>query len=75
MDDFKEGLTKESDSFFSSFSSERPAFLYVQDYDWLWIYTLNPKLRDAVVFNRQDVGSRNVLLVANTTGAALLRAQ
>jgi len=75
VDDFKEGLTKESDSFFSSFSSERPAFLYVQDYDWLWIYTLNPKLRDAVVFNRQDVGSRNVLLVANTTGAALLRAQ
>ena len=75
VEDFKDGLEKESDAFFSVFTSERPAFLYVQDYDWLWIYAFHPDLQGAVVLDRRNVGSRSVLLVANPAGAALLRSK
>ena len=73
VEDFKAGLKKESDTFFSVFTSDKPAFLYVQDYDWLWICAFHPDVHGAVVLDRRNVGSRTVLLVANPAGAALLR--
>jgi 4-amino-4-deoxy-L-arabinose transferase-like glycosyltransferase len=72
IEDFKNGLRKEADEFFAVFSSDRPAFLYVQDYDWRWIYAIHPDMHGAVVLDHEDVGSRSVLLVANPAGAALM---
>lgn len=72
IEDFKNGLRKEADEFFAVFSSDKPAFLYVQDYDWRWIYAIHPDMHGAVVLDHEDVGSRSVLLVANPAGAALM---
>lgn len=72
VEDFKNGLKKVSDEFFTVFGSTRPAFLYVQDSDWRWIYALHPDLQGAVVLDKSSVGSRNVLLVANPAGASLI---
>lgn len=72
MEDFERGLTRESDAFFNVFGSEKPAYLYVQEYDWRWIYAVHPDIQGAAVISRDAVGSRDVLLVANPAGAALL---
>jgi len=74
IQDFRKGLERESEEFFSVFGSSRPAFLYVQDYDWRWIFALHPDTRGAVVLSQSDVGSRRVLLIANPAGAQLISA-
>lgn len=71
IQDFKNGLERESEEFFSVFSSSKPAFLYVQEEDWRWIYAIHPDIHGAVVLNQSNVGSRHVLLVANPAGATL----
>ena len=72
INDFKKGLETESEEFFSVFSSARPAFLYVQEYDWRWIYAVHPNIHGAVVLSQSNVGSRRVLLIANPAGAKLV---
>lgn len=72
INDFKKGLEKESEEFFSVFGSARPAFLYVQEYDWRWIYAVHPNIQGAVVLSESNVGSRRVLLIANPAGAKLV---
>ncbi len=73
IEDFKRGLEAESDAFFDVFDSPRPAFLYVQENDWRWIYAIHPDVHGAVVLREDHVGSRHVLLIANPSGATLLR--
>jgi len=74
IQDFKNGLEEESEAFFRVFDSSKPAFLYVQEEDWRWIYALHPDIHGAVVLNQARVGSRHVLLVANPAGAKLVPA-
>lgn len=73
LQDFKNGLEEESEAFFTVFDSSKPAFLYVQEDDWRWIYALHPDIHGAVVLNQARVGSRHVLLVANPAGAELVQ--
>lgn len=70
--DFKEALAKAGRDFFKAFESSRPAYLYVQEYDWRWIYALHPDIQDAKVLHEELVGRRHVLLIANPAGEALL---
>ncbi|HOC70886.1 MAG TPA: glycosyltransferase family 39 protein [Candidatus Hydrogenedentes bacterium] len=72
IQDFKKGLEQESEGFFAVFGSSKPAFLYVQEYDWRWIYAVHPDIHGAVVLDQSNVGSRRVLLIANPAGAKLL---
>ena len=74
IQDFENGLEKEGEAFFSSFGSSKPAFLYVQEYDWRWLYAVHPDIHGAIVLNQSNVGSRCVLLVANPAGAQLILA-
>lgn len=70
--EFRQALEAESDAFFDAFASETPAFLFVRERDWRWVYAVHPDLRGARVLHREQVGSRDVLLVANPAGARLL---
>jgi len=72
IQDFENGLERESEEFFPVFGSSRPAFLYVQEYDWRWIYAIHPDVHGAVLLNQSRVGSRRVLLIANPPGAQLI---
>jgi hypothetical protein len=72
IEDFKHGLEAESAAFFDVFDSSQPAFLYVQENDWRWIYAIHPDVHGAVVVREDHVGSRHVLLIANPSGATLL---
>lgn len=71
--DFENGLAKESEDFFAVFGSTKPAFLYVQEEDWRWIYAIHPDIHGAVVLSQSNVGSRHVLLVANPAGTQLIQ--
>ncbi|HOH41851.1 MAG TPA: glycosyltransferase family 39 protein [Candidatus Hydrogenedentes bacterium] len=73
-EEFKEGLEKENAILFDAFDSPKPAFLYVQDEDWRWIYAIHPDVRNAVMLSQANVGSRHVLLFANPAGAHLFYA-
>lgn len=71
---FQEALKQESNLFFEAFGSNKPAYLYVQENDWRWLYAIHPDMRNAVVLHHDQVGSRDVLLVANAAGKGLLEA-
>lgn len=71
--DFKNGLEQTSEAFFDVFDDSKPAFLYIQENDWRWIYAIHPDVHGAVVLDEDQVGSRHVLLVANLSGAQLMR--
>ncbi|HDP33960.1 MAG TPA: glycosyltransferase family 39 protein [Candidatus Hydrogenedentes bacterium] len=71
--EFQRALKAESDEFFTVFASSRPAFLYVQENDWRWLYAIHPDMRNAHVLHQEQVGSRHVLLVANDAGRSLLQ--
>lgn len=54
----------------ADFGTAVPAFAYVQTRDWRWMIALRPELRRFAVIGHSDVGSREVLLLANPAGAA-----
>lgn len=54
------------------FNAPGPGFMFVQEEDWKWLIPLFPDLGKCSVIRRQSVGSRNVLLLANIDGAALV---
>jgi 4-amino-4-deoxy-L-arabinose transferase-like glycosyltransferase len=56
--------------FAERFESPRPAFAFVRAEDWLWQAAEFPPLAEFRVVDQANVGSRNVLLIANTAGAA-----
>lgn len=58
---------------FSSMKSPQPAFIMVLQQDWRWIVALQPEARDLEVLTENNVGSREVLLLANESAAALVR--
>lgn len=57
------------DRLFSSMEGPRPAFIMVLEEDWRWVLALEPDGRALEVLNRTNVGSREVLLLANTAAA------
>ncbi|MDX9973777.1 MAG: glycosyltransferase family 39 protein [FCB group bacterium] len=71
---FESALTKTVDTFVAEFETGGPAFFFVEDVDWRWLVALYPHLRDFPVVDYQAVGSRGVLLIANTPASAMTEA-
>jgi 4-amino-4-deoxy-L-arabinose transferase-like glycosyltransferase len=69
---YGKALETEVGSFATEFGGDTPAFAFVQTEDWRWLLALEPRLRDYVVVVHEAVGSRDVLLVTNAAGSALL---
>lgn len=60
------------DGFAATFGGDSPAFMFVQDDDWRWLLPLFSQLPKVEIVRQQRVGSREVLLIANEQGKALL---
>lgn len=58
--------------FVATFQTDSPAYFFVQEEDWRWLLALEPAFQQMPVIREQRVGSREVLLVGNTAGQALL---
>ena len=70
---FEAALAQTAAGLFEEFEAGGPAFLIVQEEDWRWVLPLYPSVRETQVVYARSVGSRNVLLLANGKGAALLQ--
>lgn len=68
---FKDAVARELDALFKA---DRAVFAFAQEEDFDWLVVVDIRLRDLRILQRAEVGSRDVLLVANDRGAALLRA-
>ncbi len=68
---FEEALRGQLDAFFTQFARERPALCLVQEEDWRWILALHPAARDLLLLRHQDVGSRQVMLLANAAASKI----
>lgn len=69
---FESHLRMALDDFAAKFSTFEPSFFFVQDDDWRWILPMQSKPPAYHVVQQQRVGSREVLLIANDAGEALL---
>ncbi len=61
------------DRLFSSMAGPRPAFVMVLEEDWRWILALMPEGRTLESLTHNNVGSREVLLLANASAADIAR--
>jgi len=60
------------EDFRKRFNGSTPAFLLVREQDWRWMLPLCPALQELAVILRATTGHRDVLLMANAAGLALL---
>jgi 4-amino-4-deoxy-L-arabinose transferase-like glycosyltransferase len=58
-------------SFASDFTSDGPAFMFVQTRDWPWQLVLAPELMNHMVVDEDRIGARHVLLIANESASGL----
>lgn len=65
---YERAAAKRLDQLFACVHSEDPAFIMVQEDDWRWILALAPDARQFHVLKDTNVGSRQVLLLANSAG-------
>ncbi|MCC6227582.1 MAG: hypothetical protein IT195_14420, partial [Microthrixaceae bacterium] len=72
---FKKELTRITEEFAAQFETGDPAFMVVQEKDWKWLLSFAPRMREYPLVARESVGSRYVLLIANTEGVKLLEKQ
>lgn len=72
---FETALIAELDQFAAEFGGAEPAFLYVQAEDWRWLAPLFSSPFPCVVVRHESVGRRDVLLLANESGARLAAAE
>jgi 4-amino-4-deoxy-L-arabinose transferase-like glycosyltransferase len=69
---FRKALLAEVGAFADDFQGSEPIALFVQQRDWPWILPLHESLRPHTVLGHRQVGSRQVLLIANPAAAELL---
>lgn len=69
---FEDELRHDVGNFAREFSGNGPAFMYIQEEDWRWLVTLWPEEAAITVLRHEKVGRREVLLIANGAGAALV---
>lgn len=68
-------LRAEVQEFEQGFLQATPAFAFVQKDDWIWILPFLTRPLDATSVAQQSVGQRDMLLLANSSGKALLESQ
>lgn len=71
-DHFKKELTRITEEFAAEFEAGGPAFMVVQEKDWKWLLPFAPRMRAFSLVGSESVGSRHMLLIANTGGAKLI---
>lgn len=70
---FEASLRKAVGDFAKEFEHTMPAFVFIQEEDWKWLLPLFPDLAKHPIISRQAVGRREMLLIANQAGAALVK--
>ncbi len=70
--DFEQALREAVGAFMTDFDAPEPAFAFVQSSDWKWLLPLFPEDAQYSLVTWRQVGSRDVVLLANPAGAALL---
>jgi len=70
---FEAALRAHVEAFARGFGEPAPAFLFVQREDWKWLHPLFPPSVQCALVAARQVGSRNMLLMANASGAELLK--
>jgi len=70
---FEAALRAHVAAFALEFAEPAPAFLFVQREDWKWLHPLFPASVQCIVVAARQVGSRDMLLMANASGADLLK--
>jgi len=74
LEPFEKALRETVDAFATDFADTKPAFLFVRDEDWRWLLPMHSKLPEYQMIRHEHVGSREVLLLANTAGYEALEA-
>lgn len=62
---YEKAIGEQLDRLFSSMAGDHPAFVMVLEEDWRWILALKPDARKFTILHTNNVGSREVLLLAN----------
>ena len=70
---FEAALREHIADFALEFAEPAPAFLFVQREDWKWLRPLFPPSAQCVLVAAREVGSRDMLLMANASGVELLK--
>ena len=68
---FEAALADTVQQFATEFDTPAPAFAFVQREDWKWLLPLMPPGVDYTILADRSVGSRDMLLLANTAGVPL----
>lgn len=68
--EYEEAVAKRLRQLFQSLDGAEPAFMMAQEEDWRWILALCPEGVKYHVLKDTNVGSRNVMLLANDAGAS-----
>jgi len=69
---FETAITALLDDLMRAMAAQAPAFIITQERDWRWMLALCPDARDLFVVEDQKVGSRHVLLIANSSAKSLM---
>jgi len=70
---FYQALLDEMNRFMEAFNTPGPAFVLIQKPDWKWIVALCPRLDEAFVVQTDNIGQREMTLLANPDGVRALR--
>ena len=70
---FHAALLQAIDEVLARFNAPGPALFIVQEEDWRWILPMNKTFLGYSLVRKGSVGSREVLLMANREGAALVQ--
>lgn len=71
---YEKAIAQQLDRLFASMAGDHPAFVMVLEEDWRWILALKPDARSCAILHTNNVGSREVLLLANPAAVEAVRA-
>ena len=69
---FQAALLKTVEEFAADLDQPTPAFAFVRHEDWKWIQALIPPETGYTILANRSVGSRHMLLIANSAGASVV---
>ena len=69
---FEQALEKTVTDFAREFEQPAPAFMFIMQEDFKWLLPLYPQFANYTVIDERQVGRRNMMLLANAAGAAVI---
>lgn len=70
---YEKAIAEQLDRLFSSMEGDHPALVMVLEEDWRWILALKPDARKCAILHTNNVGSREVLMLANPAAVDAVR--